>query len=93
MCGLKLWSGINPQTDSITTDMTTKNNQMLSGIPVEPAAILLTPTRLTISTGSHRCILAGNLTRSNGAMNAADAAIEPSCSGTLNRISTITLLL
>ena len=46
-----------------------------SVIPAKSAAILLTQTpHLTMSTGSHRCILAGNLTGSGGAMNAADVA-------------------
>ena len=70
-----------------------KARTTLSGIPAKPAAILLRQAHLTIYTGSHQCIPAGNLTGLSGAMNAADAAKLPSCSGIPRCISTITLLL
>lgn len=59
-----------------------KAREMMSSIPADPAAILLTQIHLTMSIGSHQCILAGNLTGLSKTMNAADAAREPSCSGT-----------
>ena len=51
-----------------------KARTTLSGIPAKHAAILLRQAHLTIPTGSHQCIRAGNLTGLSGAMNAADAA-------------------
>jgi hypothetical protein len=77
--------------NSITTDMTTENNQMFKKNESERNAVKYScracsntfdAHRLTMSIGAHRCILAGNLTGLSGAMNAADAAKEPSCSGT-----------
>ena len=64
-----------------------------SSILAKSVEILFTQIPLTMSTGSHRCIPAGNLTGLSGAMNAPDAAKTLSSSGTPRCTNTMTILL
>ena len=75
--------------DSITYMSAENNNQMFKNesekccqVLLKPAAILFTQIGQMMSTGSHQCILARNMTGLSRATSVAHASKTPSCSGT-----------